>query len=441
MKTQITTPKGILATFEEEEIGPVPLDRVVESDREYGLKLLFSPDGKRLGYVLNEDGGQCAVLDGKRGAIHDHVDALRFGAGRHRSLYRAHKGDRCCVVVDSEETEWFEAVHWILLQFSEDGEHWAGVVVKDGLKRAVIDGKLEDMSQLRRFKWLMDDVGQWIIGAEEHGGAVGADLSWLDEEDAECEKALYRTTKEEAPRASTPAPHEPQYRQDPGYSDVDPAWVRRGYPAQREYGLASPYVVWWGRVFSPDGQMVAWVEANDEQSPGGLVKVHRLEPDGLIQIEPNGEPNYDCAIWPGVQFSPDSRHYAFAAHSDHGRIVVVDGEPGPAFDGIGESVFNPWRESYGSPSYYDHEAGAASELIPGWTRDSEHLVYVAERDGKKFVIVDGHEGPSWDAIAGYNGHYPLESSHDHEVHFDVDRRLRFAAVRDGMAYTVTMKLG
>ena len=42
-------------------------------------------------------------------------------------------------------------------------------------------------------------------------------------------------------------------------------------------------------------------------------------------------------------FSPDSQHVAYAAQQGDKCFVVVDGKPGPAYDGIGESslVFSP----------------------------------------------------------------------------------------------------
>lgn len=75
-------------------------------------------------------------------------------------------------------------------------------------------------------------------------------------------------------------------------------------------------------------------------------------------------------------FSRDGRHVAYVAHLSNGRAprrVVVDGKEGPAFDYI-------WS---GGLHFSD---------------DGKHFAYTAERDGKRFVVVDGVESAPYERV-------------------------------------------
>jgi len=75
-----------------------------------------------------------------------------------------------------------------------------------------------------------------------------------------------------------------------------------------------------------------------------------------------------------IVFSPDSKRVAFAVFQMSGaRFVVVDDSPGSKYADIrwGISPFSP---------------------------DSRHFAYIARKDTKEFVVIDGREGKKYDAV-------------------------------------------
>jgi Tol biopolymer transport system component len=104
-----------------------------------------------------------------------------------------------------------------------------------------------------------------------------------------------------------------------------------------------------------------------------------------------------------VKFSPDSNHIAYAGRSNAAvggqttNSAVEDDVAGPAFGNVGAIQFSP---------------------------DGKHLAYEAEQDGKSFVVIDGRQSQSFDAVAGES------------VCFTADGQLHFFADRDGSMYRV-----
>ncbi|HOK09763.1 MAG TPA: hypothetical protein PLJ10_08895, partial [Candidatus Hydrogenedens sp.] len=72
-------------------------------------------------------------------------------------------------------------------------------------------------------------------------------------------------------------------------------------------------------------------------------------------------------------FSADSRRVAYSAKRGGKWFVVVDGEEGKEYDGIG-----------------------AGSLI--FSPDSRRVMYSAGRGNKRFVVVDGEESKGYDGI-------------------------------------------
>ena len=64
-------------------------------------------------------------------------------------------------------------------------------------------------------------------------------------------------------------------------------------------------------------------------------------------------------------FSPDSRHFVYMAQKDGKWRVVVDGKEGNAYDGVS---------------------------IPAFSPDSRHLAYAALSQKTWMIVVDGEEG-------------------------------------------------
>jgi hypothetical protein len=160
-------------------------------------------------------------------------------------------------------------------------------------------------------------------------------------------------------------------------------------------GCRKQYQVWSGH--SPD--RLHWVEV--------------VEKNGRQQLLVDGNPSplYLGIALETVTFSEDSQRLAYAAETDAGWCVVVDGAHSRLWTGIGEVVFGPgqqlayvaydserWRvilESAPSPSFE-----AVMEGSMTFSPDGCRLAYVVgEGDGFR-VVVDRELSPLYEAIGG-----------------------------------------
>ena len=128
-------------------------------------------------------------------------------------------------------------------------------------------------------------------------------------------------------------------------------------------------VVWFGR--SPDRRLkVEVIQARN--------KLQTVKLDGK-----SGRP-YDGIGVEALVFSPDSRRLAYPAQRGARWHVVVDGEEGEAFGGIGEIVFSP---------------------------DSKHVAYLARRGGQWLMVRDGRAGAAFHGVFRRTLVYSADSQH------------------------------
>ncbi|MBM4044027.1 MAG: hypothetical protein FJ279_02850 [Planctomycetes bacterium] len=111
-------------------------------------------------------------------------------------------------------------------------------------------------------------------------------------------------------------------------------------------------------VFSPDGKRVAYAA---ETGLGKWVLI--------VDGRPATEECEDVDL--GYTFSVDGRRLAYPARKGSKRFVVVDGQSGPGYDYVWGIVFS---------------------------RDAQRVAYGAQKDGKNFVVVDGQPSPGYEDI-------------------------------------------
>ena len=127
----------------------------------------------------------------------------------------------------------------------------------------------------------------------------------------------------------------------------------------------------------------------------------------IVQID------FSSWIQESLKVSPDSKHVAYGTREGDKQFVVVDGEEGKRYEGIGEGtlIFSPDSErlAYGAQEgnkrfvvvdgkeekRYD---GIGTTLI--FSPDSERLAYTAAEGDKWFVVVDEEEGKRYEYIEG-----------------------------------------
>lgn len=114
--------------------------------------------------------------------------------------------------------------------------------------------------------------------------------------------------------------------------------------------------------FSPDSRRAAYVI----QTRVGLFRTKQS-----VIVDGKQENQYDQIPAESLIFSPDSRRLAYGAKAGDKLVVVVDGQEGTPYDGVGGLIFSP---------------------------DSRHLAYLARVGNKPMVVVDGQEGKPYDGI-------------------------------------------
>jgi len=200
--------------------------------------------------------------------------------------------------------------------------------------------------------------------------------------------------------------------------------------------------------FSPDSTRTEYMAHNGKSwfvVVDGKHLVYAGKRDGKALLVLDGKPGetYDRINEDTVKFSPDSQHLQYLALRHEGKMVVVeDGKPGLAWDRIDPASvkFSPdsnhiaYAGRSGAPAGGQEINSVVEDDIAGpafggvgsiqFSPDGKHLAYEAEQDGKSFVVIDGRQSQSFDAVAGES------------VCFTADGQLHFFADRDGSMYRV-----
>jgi len=204
------------------------------------------------------------------------------------------------------------------------------------------------------------------------------------------------------------------------------------------YWILAVLVVWAGAMASG----AALAEESKEVKPNGK-KVGTLDPETFVsnslvftsdgrhaiwqirskdryQLLVDGTPGplFDGTYRPPVVVSPDGRRAAYVLENKKDRrlSVVSDGTIGPVFDKI-----LPGTLIFSSDSRHIAYAGAVQEKHHVWldgapgpeyelvghlffSPDGKRFVYAAQKDKRRFVVVDGVPGPLFDDVypAGFS---------------------------------------
>ncbi len=131
--------------------------------------------------------------------------------------------------------------------------------------------------------------------------------------------------------------------------------------------------------------------------------------DGMcVVLDGQAGPEFDGIGAGSLVFSPDGRRFAYGAKQGNTWFVVLDGQVGPEFDGVGEIVFSPdgRRFAYGARKgkkwfvVLDGQAGpefdGIGEIV--FSPDGRRFAYAVRKGEKEFVVVDGQVGSAFDGI-------------------------------------------
>ena len=176
-------------------------------------------------------------------------------------------------------------------------------------------------------------------------------------------------------------------------------------------------------AFSPDGQHLGYAARENGKWRvvlDGVVGPEFDDVNGMMltryrKMVLNGFPQWERETYGGsdcLQFSADSRHMFYLAQRNNGNvrryIMVLDGKPGPEFEGfwgahlcpngevayVGLNGFNAQVVFDGVPEI----PIGGSELV--FSLDGTHHAYIAgaERGGARSVVFDGKQGPQFKVI-------------------------------------------
>ena len=154
------------------------------------------------------------------------------------------------------------------------------------------------------------------------------------------------------------------------------------------------------------------IKYNSDQSK--ITYVAKKDNKSIVSVNGDAGKLWDNIVLPTPIFSPDGDRVAYIGIDGKDVHLVVDGKPGPRFDKIWEVQFSPDSKHFAylasltdnknSDVYLviNHRKGrkvlAINEM--GFSPDSRHLAYIAMlSDGKWHVIVDNQkEGPGFEIL-------------------------------------------
>jgi WD40 repeat protein len=162
-------------------------------------------------------------------------------------------------------------------------------------------------------------------------------------------------------------------------------------------------------VFTADGQHAIWLIRSNDQNQ--------------VVLDGTPGPKFDGTYQPPVVLSPDGRHVAYLVENkgDKSLSVISDTSVGPPFDRILQGTL-----LFSSDSRHIAYAGARQgkyrvvldgrpspdyELVGhlSFSPDGQRFAYAAQLDKRRFVVVDGVRGPLFDDV--YPSGFSPDSRH------------------------------
>jgi len=220
-------------------------------------------------------------------------------------------------------------------------------------------------------------------------------------------------------------------------------------------------------TFSPDSKRLAYagkigekwhIVEGDDKGPGyvdikrvrftpgsdQLVYAARGDDEAVMVLDGKKQKTFDYLPGEPV-FSRDGERLAYAVAEERRRDVrmriVVDGDTGPAYDGIGAYRFSPDGAQFAYMAVNNDEKammvhdGEVSDTydslgVPVFASDGHHLAYSVYREenknGKWSVIKDGEKGPFFDIVED-----PVFCPRGERMVYLAQQDDRFLVVEDG----------
>jgi len=135
-------------------------------------------------------------------------------------------------------------------------------------------------------------------------------------------------------------------------------------------------------TISPDGKQIAMIITPQPNAPSFLtVNGKQVAGTEGLPVEK-------------VYFSPDGSHYAALCDTKTGaRFMIIDGKKGDEYPAIAQQVPNDSGTHWQYVTWTANNAsfGDLNLPVPGFTADSSKFVYVANSNGRQFLVVNDDE--------------------------------------------------
>jgi len=164
---------------------------------------------------------------------------------------------------------------------------------------------------------------------------------------------------------------------------VDGVEGKEYYINEKPWEVSTHVILGMHIAFSPDSKRVAYLTARGEKQ--------------LVVVDGDEGTEYDKIDIFSLMFSPDSKHVAYLGKRGEKWFAVVDGVEGKGYDEIAAHIVLPGGFQVGG--------GPMLTFSP----NSARLAYGAERDGRRFAVIDGVEGNEYDRIQDLT--FSLDSKH------------------------------
>ncbi len=355
----------------------------------------FPPQGDREVLAVFRPGGMQVIAAGQPGPTYPQL-APRFGGdtaftfspdGQH-SGFVAYRGGKAFLVLDGHEGPAFDDAK--LPVFSPDSRRSAYKAKRADMCSAVIDGEAGPEH---------DSIYQIAFSGD----------SW---------HVAYTATRRHKRLVVIDGVEGPEYDEGGSYLKTNPVGAEFGYQARRgdrwfvvidrtegaPYDKIEPHDA---PFFSPDGKHVAYTAQKGDQ--------------WVFVLNGQESPPYD-AIDMGWDhpFSPDSQRFAYMAMRGEQKCAIVDGVEGPPYDDIAYVWFSGDSRHYAYRTRRVHLSRRKYKV----RGEDPKPVFERIRIRDHRMVVDGVEGPPFDAILGHRPH--------------ISRRgvVEYLAIRDDVLYRV-----
>jgi len=368
-----------------------------------------SPDATRVAYAVRGAPGHRVEINGEPGPTCVAVSGLTFSPDSSAVAYKAQR-DRSLFIV-SASAEWgpYEEVGVTSPVISPDSQHmayharhgrkWSAFVdgaVVGGPYEAVMEGGVLFSPDSRRLAYGIEDGRAWRVvadGDESEAFTMIVKRSLTFSPDSR--KLAYGAIVRERGLLSR--------RMEVGVVVNGALGAMYEYVEGKGFGLLGEI------VFSPDSQRIAYGVARGGKYSWVIDGVEGRPHDGLIAGWPPdgqcvGYPDHGKHAWrdESLVFSPDSRHFAYAAVDAGAGVVVHDGQERARHAGI-MNVPIRFSPNSGRIAYAAVDQGQCSYVVDweplaqhqglsseaAFSPDSSRFAYVALEDDDTFSLVAG----------------------------------------------------